>query len=168
MKDELFINEIKRYIYYIVIIQFIYLFSLIILSWANYSNYFPLDLKIVIYIAISSGFGGVLHCIRSFYYHVSDSEDFKSKWTLWYIFRPILSVIIGIFSYFMIKGGFLFLNSNYKSNDSHELMFYSGLAFIIGIHFSDVMDKLHQISKVIFNPNSHLAEKTNGKKRTND
>lgn len=129
------------------------LFSLFVLIIVPLITYFwDIDntlIKSLIYIGSSGGIGGTIYCIRGFYKNIVEN-NFKFKWTWWYIFRPLISTIIGIFVYFLIVGGLLSLGSVSEVNFSKSIMFYCAISFLAGFSFTQFTDKLEEIAATIF------------------
>ena len=110
------------------------------------------QLRELINIGISGGLGGTVYCMRGFYQQLGKKE-FDNIWFWWYIFRPVISIIVGTFSYFMISGGVLVLST--QADPSKSFIFYSSISFIIGLTFSRFMDKVYQLAEVLFTPKSN-------------
>src|SRR3989344_1609763 len=61
----------------------------------------------LIILACSGGLGGTIYSIRGFYQNLGDGTFNFENWIWWYIFRPVVSSIMGVFVYFLIVGGLL-------------------------------------------------------------
>ena len=105
--------------------------------------------KYLFYIGISGGLGGTVYLIRSFYKHIFE-KNFRDDVFWWYLFRPFLSIIIGIFSYFLLIGGFLSIGDISNINYSKGIMFFCGISFLAGFSFTQFTNKLEEISETIF------------------
>lgn len=106
-------------------------------------------LNILIYISCSGGIGGTIYCIRGFYQNLG-GKRFETNWTWWYVFRPIISAIIGLFAYFMIVGGLLSISNSPDVNYSKSVMFYCAVSFLAGFSFTKFVEKIDLISDTIF------------------
>ncbi|MCZ7400604.1 MAG: hypothetical protein O8C61_00095 [Candidatus Methanoperedens sp.] len=106
-------------------------------------------IKSLIYIGSSGGLGGTIYCIRGFYQNLGEN-NFKFNWTWWYIFRPLISVVIGVVVYFIIVGGLLSLGSVSEVNYSKSVMFYCAVSFLAGFSFTQFADKLEDLSSTLF------------------
>lgn len=106
-------------------------------------------LEILVYMACSGGIGGTIYCIRGFYQNLG-GNNFQPNWTWWYIFRPVISSIIGVFSYFMIIGGLMSISNSPDINYSKSVMFYCAVSFLAGFSFTKFADKIEQLSDTIF------------------
>jgi len=106
-------------------------------------------LKSLVYVASAGGLGGVVYLVRSFYKHIFEG-DFRTDVVWWYIFRPFLSVIIGVVSYLLLVGGLLSLGSVSNVNYEKAIMFYSGIAFLAGFSFTQFSNKLEELADTLF------------------
>ena len=104
----------------------------------------------LIIIACSGGIGGTIYSIRGFYKNLGEGTFSFDNWVWWYIFRPIVSAVIGIFVYFLIIGGLLIIGNLTEVNYSKGLIFYSALAFLAGFSFTQFANKLEEIASTIF------------------
>ncbi len=103
----------------------------------------------LIIIACSGGIGGTLYAIRGFYQSLAKGIFNFDNWAWWYIFRPLMSAVIGVFVSFLIIGGILVIGSG-GLNYSRGLMFYSAIAFLAGFSFTQFANKLEEIASTIF------------------
>jgi len=106
-------------------------------------------MRTLFYVGASGGIGGTLYSIRGFYQNLG-GETFKSNWIWWYIFRPLISITVGVFAYFLIVGGLLSISNNAEVTFSKGIMFYCALAFLAGFSFTRFAGKLDSISDTIF------------------
>ena len=127
-----------------------FLLSLIIIPLITYfSDLEDSLIKSLIYIGSSGGIGGTIYSIRGFYQNLG-KNNFELNWTWWYIFRPFISIVIGVFVYFLIVGGLLSLGSISDVNYSKSVMFYCGISFLAGFSFTQFADKLEEVSSTLF------------------
>lgn len=118
--------------------------------WVYICNPFERKLlSILVYITCSGGIGGTIYSIRGFYQNLG-RESFKMNWTWWYVFRPIISAIIGLFAYFMIVGGLMSISNSPEVNYGKSVMFYCAVAFLAGFSFAKFIEKVDLISDTIF------------------
>ena len=127
-----------------------FLFVLIAITIITYfSRIESVLIKSLIYIGSSGGIGGIIYCIRGFYQGVA-SKEFDFSFTWWFIFRPFISVVVGIFAYFFIVGGLLSLGSISTVDYSRSVMFYCAISFLAGFSFTQFADKLEELASTIF------------------
>ncbi|TAL67843.1 MAG: hypothetical protein EPN82_13035 [Bacteroidetes bacterium] len=138
------INTIGIWLILIMIIQ-------IVIAYFTYRNFIEDGLKNIILISLSGGLGGTIYCLRGFYQQIGKKE-FNTYWFWWYIIRPIASIVMGAFSYFLVAGGLLIISTSPDLSQDKGLMFFCSLAFIVGISFTRFMDKIYQVAEVMFSP----------------
>lgn len=112
-------------------------------------RYLPRPLINLSYIACAGGLGGSIYCIRGMYKAIAE-DTFDTKWVWWYLYRPFISAIMGVITYFLIVGGLLSLSANGKTDLNKGIMLYSGLGFLAGFYFSKIMEKLDGVSDKMF------------------
>ena len=149
----------------------LYLISvLLILCYLAVENYFalarPLIITTIIYIACAGGIGGTLSGMSSLSIH---QEDFKRKYTFWYVFRPIGGIIIGVFVYFLLFANILVLNLPTDTVTPTSTLAYSAVAFLAGFATRHVTLKLKELSDALFGKyDSKPNETPEGEPGTND
>lgn len=125
------------------------IFSLILFAVAPlvmlYSDIEQEMVRLLIYFGCSGGIGGTIYCVKGFYKHLGE-ERFKPSWTWWYIFRPIISVMIGIFTYFLIVGGLISISDCPDVNVEKNVMLYCAISFIAGFSFANFTSKVEDLS----------------------
>ena len=127
-----------------------FLFVLITITILTYfSRIESVLIKSLIYISSSGGLGGIIYCIRGFYQSLA-SKQFDFGWTWWYIFRPFISIVIGVFVYFLIVGGLLSLGSISAVDYSRSVMFYCAISFLAGFSFTQFANKLEELASTVF------------------
>jgi hypothetical protein len=127
-----------------------FLFILIAITVITYFSRIEMVLiKSLVYIGSSGGIGGTIYCIRAFYKNLA-SGKFDLKWTWWFIFRPFISIVIGVFAYFLIVGGLLSLGSISEVDYSRSVMFYCAISFLAGFSFTQFADKLEELALTMF------------------
>jgi len=142
MNDESKTNMIGLYLVFMLVI-----YGLIPL-YMYFSNFYDHFITTIVYIGCSGGLGGTIYSIRGYYTNIS-SGTFTLNWGWWYLFRPLISVIMGIFTYFFILGGLLVVSAG-SSGESGNLMLYCSIAFLAGFSFSRFTDKLEEIATALF------------------
>jgi hypothetical protein len=110
-------------------------------------------IRMVFFVGASGGIGGCLYSIRGFYQNIG-GDTFNSKWIWWYIFRPIISVVVGVFSYFLIVGGLMSISFSTEVTFSKGILFYCAIAFLAGFSFTHFADNLKDLSGTLFSQNN--------------
>lgn len=91
------------------------------------------------------GFGGVLYCLRGVYLNRCVRKAWDNEWIIWYIIRPVVSLICGGVSFLFLKAGLLILEAK-KETDASNLGFYA-LAFIAGLNVDKFIAKIEDLAK---------------------
>ncbi|MGD9130167.1 MAG: hypothetical protein PVH73_01170 [Candidatus Bathyarchaeota archaeon] len=137
----------------------VFMISLIVTSIITYfSNVDTVLIRALVYIGSSGGLGGIVYCIRGFYKNIV-SKEFDTIWAWWYLFRPFISIVIGIFVYFLIVGGLLSLGAASTIDYSRSIMFYCAVAFLAGFAFTQFADKLDELASTLFAKKEEVTEK---------
>ncbi len=97
-------------------------------------------------------FGGLIHSIRSYYYHVIQGTLRKSQATK-YLLRPFTGAIIAVVFYFALRAG-LGSSSDDGSLKGNSLVFYCAIAGLVGMFTDQTVAKLKRIAEAIFTPPS--------------
>jgi hypothetical protein len=98
----------------------------------------------LIYCIIAGGIGGVLYCLRGVYLNYCVRKNWDKVWHVWYIVRPIVSLISGGVSYIFLQAGLLILESSNKPGASH-LAFYA-FAFVAGLNVDKFIAKIEDFA----------------------
>jgi len=142
MNDESKTNMIGLYLVFML-----FIYGLIPL-YMYFSNFYDNFITSIVYIGCSGGLGGTIYSIRGYYQNLA-SGTFALNWGWWYLFRPLISVVMGIFTYFFILGGLLVVSTG-SAGESGNLMLYGSIAFLAGFSFSRFADKLEEIATAVF------------------
>lgn len=127
--------------------------------WAYFSGMQDALLRAIIYVGASGGIGGTIYSIRAFYQNIG-GQTFKVNWIWWYIFRPVISVVAGVFGYFLIVGGLMSISNTPDVTFSKGLMFYSTVAFLAGYSFTRFMERVEGIADNIFSKKENKKDTT--------
>ena len=106
-------------------------------------------IRTLIFVGASGGIGGTLYSIRGFYKNLG-GNTFEVRWNWWYIFRPIISVVLGVFTYFLIVGGLMSISNTTDVTLSKGIMFYCGVSFLACFSFTRFAERLDNISDILF------------------
>ncbi|NCI51355.1 hypothetical protein GWC95_15610 [Sediminibacterium roseum] len=92
-----------------------------------------------------AGAGGVLYCLRGVYLNYCVRKNWDSDWMVWYLIRPVASLICGGVSFLFLKAGLLVLEAK-KETDATNLGFFA-LAFIAGLNVDKFIMKIEELAK---------------------
>jgi hypothetical protein len=134
----------------------VFLLALIIIPIQVYRSSTISDsfLRALFYLGSAGGLGGTIYCIRGYYKALirRPKQPFDLNYTWWYIFRPFLSIVVGVFVYFLIVGGLLSVSTVSVSQVdlTKSIPFYCALSFIGGFSFTQFADKLEELAETVF------------------
>ncbi len=118
--------------------------------YVYFSEWGTVFARSMVYISSSAGLGGVMYCFRGFHMHLSYYKDFDLGWTWWYVFTPFLSILVGVFVYFLIAGGIMSIGVISPADYSRGIMFYCGVSFLAGFSFRKAMAKMKDVAGALF------------------
>jgi len=72
-------------------------------------------------------------------------DNWGEKWLPWYFIRPMVSVIAGCVSYFVLKAGLMVLDTAPQPH-ANQLGFYV-LAFIAGLNVDKFVTKIEDLAQ---------------------
>ncbi|ELA8193719.1 TPA: hypothetical protein ACPJ16_004969 [Vibrio alginolyticus] len=102
--------------------------------------------------------GGVVYCLRGIYINHCVLKQWCGSWALWYLLRPLVSMIMGGVSYFILMSGLMAIGISDISK-SPEHFFYL-VAFFAGLRVDSFLKHFEgQISKRI-GSNEQTKDKT--------
>lgn len=107
-----------------------------------------------------AGFGGCLYCIRAVYINKCVCKRWDSDWVVWYLLRPIASVLSGGASYLFLKAGLLILESQEQSASSD--IGFIALAFVAGLNVDKFLSKLENIAQAVWGIDKSRASSVEG------
>ena len=77
-------------------------------------------------------------------------DKFNFNWVWCFISRPIISMVIGIFVYFLIVGGLMSLSAIQEVDFLRKIIFYCGVSFLAGFSFTQFATKLENLAETLF------------------
>lgn len=111
-----------------------------------YKSIFPNDEYDLLFQCISvGGIGGILYCLRGTYLNFCVEKNWDNDWIIWYIVRPVVSLVSGGVSCLFLKAGLLVLEAE-KETGASNLGFYA-LAFIAGLNVEKFIAKIEELAK---------------------
>jgi len=134
-----------------VILIIIYLFSLLAVElFFGYSllfnSLFPTNhYNLLFECILLGGIGGAMYCLRGVYLNFCVRKNWDNEWSVWYVLRPVVSLICGGVSYLFLKAGLLVLEAKNEA-DATNLGFYA-FAFIAGLNVDKFIAKIEDIAK---------------------
>lgn len=110
---------------------------------------------------ICGGLGGILYCLRAIYLNYSVKKNWAKEWQVWYILRPIASLITGLVSYGFLKSGLLVLEA--QTTETSSNFGYYALAFIAGLNVDKFINKVEELAQATWG-----IEKTRASKESSE
>lgn len=145
----------------IVIYLFSYTFLLIVVSFLTYSLREPEGvtgsiftdplIRHLIFVGSAGGLGGIVYCMRGFYEHKAEG-DFDTNYLSWYLFRPVISTITGIFVFFLLAANLLDTSGLIQEVNIGDVMFLCSVAFLAGFGFTQFYGKIDDLANILFQP----------------
>ncbi|ASU15011.1 hypothetical protein [Actinobacillus pleuropneumoniae] len=108
------------------------------------------------------GVGGIVYCLRAVYINFSVLKRWDESYLVWYLIRPIISLIIGGVSYLFIKAGLVLFSSS-EQYELNQLSILS-LAFLSGLNVDKFLKKLESIGETVWGISPSNLGKTEGDK----
>lgn len=126
------------------------------------------------YCGIFGGIGGAIYCMRGIYLNYCVYKQWDSVWYPWYFIRPIVSIVTGVVSFFLLRAGLFVLES--KTNTDSSYYGYYAFAFIAGYNVDQFLKKVEDIAQTTWgidksrsSKNDTIEEnKSKGKDKAND
>jgi hypothetical protein len=141
----------KLKINFIGIYLFLVLLLFVFIAIRSYLNQ-PEDkfIYFIITVFCSGGIGGVIYAVRGFYKTKIKGNFNYERWVWWYIFRPIIGAVTGVFVCFLILGGLLTIGNVSEVNYSKGLFFFAAISFLTGFAFTQVAGKIKETASTLF------------------
>lgn len=138
---------------------FLLLYEVALLVVLGYLALFPDDVTglLVFQCGIAGGSGGALYCLRGLYLNVSVKDQWDGKWALWYLARPVASVVMGVMAYVFIRAGLLVLEAT--DQESSSQYGYLAVAFLAGLNVDNFIKKFESFADSAFGIGKSRASK---------
>lgn len=111
------------------------------------------NLLTLIMSSISGGIGGTLYCIIDYYRAIGNKPNVSEidSWGWWYFLRPIISSVLGTFTFFFLYAGLFTINNNNTSTATLKgLLLYCSISFVLGYTFSNFFELVEKIADIVF------------------
>lgn len=104
------------------------------------------DSSALLIVMLVGGLGGLLHSMRSFYFHLSKGDLVRRSFPK-HLSRPISGAILAAVFFFAFRAGLA--DTNIQSTDA-GLVLYAALAGLVGMFSDQTVAKLKKIAEAIF------------------
>jgi hypothetical protein len=117
--------------------------SVTILFWV-----FPIsdEARLLLIVALAGSFGGLVHCLRSFYWYYGNRELVRSWWA-YYFLLPFVGAVLGTVFYIVIRGGFFSAQATVQQTSPFG---FAAIAALVGMFSEAAVIKLKEIAENIF------------------
>jgi hypothetical protein len=107
------------------------------------------SLEDVLVTMFAGGIGGSVSAILAYLRHAAEAGDFEREYLPWYFARPLLGLLLGLITFFLVKGGLLMTLPRTEGADFNNY----GLAAIgslVGLFSKNAVEKLREVFDVVF------------------
>lgn len=104
------------------------------------------DSLAVLAVFASGAFGGLIHSIRSMYFHVIEG-DFGQADAIKLLLRPFSGAILSLIFYLVLRAGLG--DEIQKPDDGGSIMFYTAIGALVGMFTDQTVTKLKKIAEAI-------------------
>lgn len=104
------------------------------------------EIRLILIAAVMGLLGSLIYCITSFASYIGNNR-FVARWTLWYLFRPIIGIPLAIILYLALRGGVLNWGSDVGSINEYGIAAICGL---VGMFSRQTIDKLREVFENLF------------------
>ncbi|HLP44526.1 MAG TPA: hypothetical protein VK469_01185 [Candidatus Kapabacteria bacterium] len=104
------------------------------------------EIQIILLVLITGALGSFVHSATSFVTYAGN-RSLVTSWVWWYMLRPIVGMSLALIFYFVIRGGFISMNSTAESLNLFGIVAVSGL---VGMFSKQATDKLQEIFDTLF------------------
>ena len=104
------------------------------------------DSLAVLAVFASGAFGGLIHSIRSMYFHVIEG-DFGQADAIKLFLRPFSGAILSLIFYLVLRAGLG--DEIQKADDGGSIMFYTAVGALVGMFTDQTVAKLKKIAEAI-------------------
>lgn len=149
-KDNAWIPKkyLVRVCIYLVIFLVFCSFSTLFLIFSNCLSKISESFLTLLGCILIGGVGGNIYCLRAIYIQACVRKEWDENWVVWYILRPIISLVVGGISYLFIKAGLVIFSSNGQL-ELNQLSIWS-LAFISGLNVDNFIKKIENMGMTIW------------------
>jgi len=119
------------------------------------------DVEDLLVTAMAGAVGGSVSTLLAYLKHASEDKNFDPAYLPWYVARPLLGVLLGLITFFLVKGGLLATLPEVAGKDFNNLGL-AGLGSLVGMFSKNAVEKLREVFHTIFSTHAdarHGAER---------
>lgn len=118
------------------------------------------DSLAVMAVVISGTLGGLVHGIRSFYYHYLQG-DLMHGWYPKYVLRPFSGALLALVFYLVLRAGLT--STGNDTVEGYSIVFYAAIGTIVGMFTDQTVAKLKKIAEAILTTPDEPKRQTKAK-----
>ncbi len=126
-------------------------FFVAIIPAANQTSWWVLkgDIQQAVLATLAAGIGSGIATIMAYLRHACERRDFRDDYVPWYVFRPLMGMLLGLVFYFILKGG---LMATVQTQKPLELNHWAvaGVSALVGMFSKDAIEKLREVFRTLF------------------
>ena len=111
------------------------------------------DVEDLLVTAMAGAVGGSVSTLLAFLKHASEEKNFELAYLPWYIARPLLGLLLGLITFFLVKGGLLATLPEIAGKDFNNLGL-AGLGSLVGMFSKNAVEKLREVFHTLFSTNA--------------
>jgi hypothetical protein len=108
------------------------------------------NLEDLLVTAMAGAVGGSVSTLLAFLKHASEEKDFEVSYVPWYVARPLLGLLLGLITFFLVKGGLLATLPEVAGKDFNNLGL-AGVGSLVGMFSKNAVEKLREVFHTLFN-----------------
>ena len=94
---------------------------------------------------LAAGIGSGIATIRAFLRHACERKDFRDDYIPWYIFRPLMGMLLGLVFYFVLRGGLLATVTIDDGILKMDQWAVAGISSLVGMFSKQAIEKLSEV-----------------------
>jgi len=116
------------------------------------------DERLLLLVIVAGILGSFVHGATSLADYIGN-DRFNSKWTWFYLLRPVIGMALALVFYFVIRGGFLTTNVGATDINPYGI---AALAGLVGMFSKQATDKLSEVFSTLFKSGSGEGDEKRG------
>lgn len=111
--------------------------------------------------------GGSVSAIIAYLKHACEKGDFDIAYVPWYLARPLLGLLLGAITYFLVKGGLLLTVPSTAGEDFNDFGI-AAVGTLVGLFSKNALEKLREVFHVIFLSREEAERNAKGENGTGE
>lgn len=106
---------------------------------------------------LAAAVGGTLSAILAYLSHASELKDFDNAYIPWYIARPLIGLLMGLITFFVVKAGLLIVVTDGDAQSFNEYAL-AGVGSLVGLFSKNAVEKLREVFHTLFASRAEAAD----------